>query len=117
MLSDFGSSDAHGDTDVSLLESWGVIGTISSDCNSCATVLDKTVNEHEFVVWKGSGQYFKLFGDVLEGTDILDYSLRYSFFVNGDFSADLVSEFFTSHADVALFIVTKVLLVDNVSLL
>ena len=73
-LSDISASDTHREPDIGSVESWGVISTISSDCNSCTTVLNKSVDEHELVIWKGAGENLQLGSDALESTDILDLS-------------------------------------------
>ena len=76
------------------------------------------MNKHEFVIWKGSGKDLKFLGDRLEILYILDNSLNFTFLSNGDFSSNLLSELFSSHADILLvFCVGKVSISDDVSLL
>ena len=112
------STCVHSEAYIRLSESRSIIGTITSDSNCLPTVLNQTVNKHEFVVWERSGENFEFLGDRLEVLDILDDSLNFTIFSNIYFSSNLFSELFSSHADILLvFCVSKVSISDDMSLL
>ena len=49
VLCNFGSSDSHGEANIRSVKGGGIVGTVSGHSN-CSSNLDKTINEHEFVI-------------------------------------------------------------------
>ena len=73
---DLSTGVTHSESDIGSLESWGVIGSVTSDSNH-VSVSNKSENHSVFIFWSASGHDVKFFIDLFE-------RLKVSNFVNFD---------------------------------
>lgn len=103
------STGVHGETDIGLSESWGIVGTVSSYSNDIAE-LSETSNHNVLIIWSRSGKDLQVLSDVLHLLDITNLFFFWLFTQNNnlffgilvDETTDKLGEIWSSHADLVI---------------
>ena len=122
-LSNISSSDTHSETDIGLLKGWSIVGSVTSDSDSCVQVAE-TCDEQVLVLWASASQDPKGWHEVSEDfrvdNDLLSVLLsalaveRDQFVASpADETSSHLGEIWTFHADLG---VADVLFLDNIAL-
>ena len=94
------------------MKGWSVVCSISCHCHSFS-LLDKSVDEHELVIWLGAGEHLEFAFNLSKLSHVTDSAFDTNLVIFASLfllntAVDGIPKLFTCHAHESIFIVCQV---------